>query len=90
MSDKNNHTISTHLKMADDLPVSVNFDHQPAEKQTHDYPGCPAEVDLCEVFPQLDCPTYDLLPVLTKLAQTSLRAACWEYLETLRGYYDEH
>tara|TARA_R110000737_G_scaffold15648_9_gene32400 strand:- start:1543 stop:1914 length:372 start_codon:yes stop_codon:yes gene_type:complete len=89
-----NHIIPTYLKQADDLPVSVEFDYQPFEKQDRDYPGCDAEITLCEVhlFSSSIIDNYwehDLLPVLTKLAQTSLRAACWEHIEFINREKDD-
>ncbi|GAF92003.1 unnamed protein product [marine sediment metagenome] len=30
-----------HTFIGEDFPVAVKFEHEPAEKQTHDYPGCP-------------------------------------------------
>ena len=90
---KNNHTFTTHLRQANDLPVQVQFDHQPQEKQTHDYPGCDAEVTLCEVLisvtDEYACETYDALPVLNNLSQVSLRVKCWAHLEILGGFDDE-
>ena len=29
--------------------VIIEFDYQPEEKQTHDYPGCPAEVTITKI-----------------------------------------
>tara|TARA_R110000803_G_scaffold135799_2_gene202721 strand:- start:2023 stop:2313 length:291 start_codon:yes stop_codon:yes gene_type:complete len=88
------HTILTHLTQADDLPVRINFDYQPYEPETNDYPGCHAEITICAVWVDLPRETHsatdhDLLPVLTKLAQTQLRAACWEYMELLNLNSDD-
>ncbi len=35
-------TFETHCE----FPVTVEFDYQPPEKETHNYPGCPEEVNV--------------------------------------------
>lgn len=33
----------------DELEIEVDFDFEPAERMTHDYPGCDAQVTINEV-----------------------------------------
>ena len=32
------------------IELEIHFDYPPEEKQTHDYPGCPAEVELTDIY----------------------------------------
>lgn len=32
-----------------ELDVAIEFDYQPPEPMTHDYPGCDAEIDITSV-----------------------------------------
>jgi len=37
------------LENGDELEIEVDFDATPAERMTHDYPGCDAEVEINQV-----------------------------------------
>ena len=39
-----------HFETELDVPVTVHFDYQPAERMTRDYPGCEASVEINEVL----------------------------------------
>lgn len=34
----------------DEIALEVYYDFQPEEKMTWDYPGCPADAEVCEVL----------------------------------------
>lgn len=71
------HTIRTSI--GEDVPVMVSFYYQPYEKQTHNYPGCVAEVFIESVFLE----RRDFLDILSDETIKSLEIECHETLEEL-------
>jgi len=55
----------------DEIKLEVEFDYQPAEPQTRDYPGCAEEIDLIQVMHE----NTDILPMLSEDAIEKIGAA---------------
>lgn len=45
-----NVTVTKYIEnVGEEIEVEVNFDFQPAERRTWNYPGCDASLDICEI-----------------------------------------
>ena len=55
-------------------PIKIKFFIEPEEKQTWDYPGCPAELIIEDIVGAIDVPETDW---------DSFVPDCWEYANTL-------
>ena len=62
----------------DESEITVEFDASPGERQTHDYPGSPAVVEIERVLK--DGREYT---ALTSELLAELESAAWDYLERL-------
>ena len=71
------HNFSTIL--TDEIEVTVYFDFEPEEKQTHDCPGCPAELIINTVLID-DNENKDVLYVLNDLSIEALEKEAEQYL----------
>lgn len=60
-SKSGNHTAEVSYAGVDWI---VDYDYSPSERQTHDYPGCPASVEICEVHLDNHPPHDDLSQLL--------------------------
>ena len=50
----------------DGICLGVDFDYQPEEKQTFDYPGCPAEVEILGVWIDSDSERTNIIDLLSE------------------------
>lgn len=73
-----NHTFNTSIG---DVAVKVDFDYQPAEPETLEYPGCNESVELCSVI-IINEYKFELLGILNKAAISELKKECLERLTT--------
>lgn len=67
------HTVNVKFE---ETRLTVDFDYQPAEPMTHDYPGCAEEVELIAVWHHDE----DILPMLNddaieKISRTVIKSA---------------
>lgn len=62
-----------------DTDFQVTCDYQPSERMTSTYPGCPASVEICEVY--LLNNTYDLHPFLSDIVLREMEARVLRQLE---------
>lgn len=54
-----------------EIEVEIDFDHQPEEKMTRHYPGCPAHIEINEI----KLPTAD---EVVKQYEQEIHDACWD------------
>ncbi len=59
-----------------ELDVDIEFDYQPEEPQTRDYPGCEADVDITSVTFK----GVELRDALSKTQLNELAEFCWDGL----------
>ena len=73
---------SSYIELAgEEITVFVTGDYQPAEPQTHNYPGCgeSAVIGAVEAFPKKSSTAIDLLPLLNQQAIELLEEQLIEY-----------
>lgn len=73
------HSIETHI--ADEIAVTVWFDYEPAQEQTHSDPSFPSEVTINAVCVDGD-ERKDIEAVLTPGTLENLRLKCFEHMES--------
>ncbi len=66
---------SFHTSLGDGIPVRIEFDWQPKEPGTLEYPGCDESVEINEVLLE----TYDLLEILSNEVISALQVECLEH-----------
>lgn len=67
--------------LGDEIGVTVYFDYQPVEYQTHDDPGCDSEVTINSVCVDND-ENKDILGIIKDSVLDSLRMECFEHMES--------
>lgn len=71
---------SAHIRLLD-VDLQVTYDYQPSERMTSTYPGCPASVEICEVY-LLNAPgRVDVHPFLSEPVLRELEARVLRQLE---------
>lgn len=69
-----------------EIPVTVEFDYQPSEKQTLTYPGCQEDADITAVVFN----TVDLGPFLDSRALEQLRLEALDYVQGINEADEDH
>lgn len=73
-----NHTFNTSIG---EVAVKVDFDYQPGEPETLEYPGCAESVELCSVI-MINDDKFELLGILCNVVTSELKTECFEHLTT--------
>ncbi len=72
--------ISIKTNLGDEIDVTVYFDYQPVERQTHDHPGCDSDVTINAVCVDND-EKKDIQIIIRDSVLESLRMECFEHME---------
>lgn len=66
-----------------ETPYWIDYDHQPFERQTHNYPGCQESITINDVEIADDLKEY-----ISEKYEDQIIDECWEdYRENQRGRY---
>ena len=73
----------------EDVFLTVEFDYEPAEEMTRDYPGCPAEAHVTRISVLSDKLDLDIFNLVSDKVIDKLEECCFEHIRELgQGDHD--